>query len=345
MNEFQKIKPLFDQLLKDYPNKNPEHIVKDMNEKKTAYYLLLENQNLQHEKLYTIQKDQKEESNKYKSQLDLMVNKLADIENEYKDRMYSNLAEISNLKGELETHIVYKKENMKMHSMLFQIYNMLIERFRIDKNMKFSHPELVVEEADFKCNLFDNNEICNYIKSMIILTSKEKSSDILREVIAYSNMMLRLYGADEDIKVKFQPKKCFLLIKKTFESFVNDKVKLQEVLASEKDKIHFKDLEIAKLTKLLKEKELQFATLKKKYAEQFEERLAKSTIRRISIKHERKKLEKNKVIRRGGLNLEETDFSNFITVCKSTDINQGRPYSQMRVGSIPSDPKVLIIFS
>jgi len=271
MNEFQKIKPVFEQFLKDFPNDNPEDIVKDVIEKKEAYYLLLENQTEQHENLYAIKKEHKEENNKYKIQLDEMINKLSAIEDEYKDRINNYQLEINNMKRELETYLVYKNDNIKMTSMLFKLYNMLIERFKVDRNINFTHTELQVEESDFKCNMFDNIEIFNYVKSMITLTSEEKSANVLREVIAYSNMMLRLY-VDDGLKDKFRPKKCFLKIKKTFDGFVNEKIQLREQLTVEKDKVHYSEIEIIRLKNIIKEKDNQYNFLEKKFAEQFEEK-------------------------------------------------------------------------
>ena len=287
MDEFKKIKPVFDQFLKDYPNLHPEEIVKDVAEKKEAYYLLLENQNEQHEKLFDIKKEQKEESNKYKVQLDEMVNRLSRIEDEYKDRIKKYETEISNLKGELEHANVYKNENIKMTSMLFKLYNMLIERFKMDRHMNFNEPNLQVAETDFKCNLFDNVEIMNYIKTMITLSSEEKSADVLREVIAYSNMMLRLY-TNEEKKDKFRPKKSFLAIKRTFEMFIAEKIKHQEIITSEQDKVHYQEMEINKLRKLVKEKETQVLNLEKKYDEQFKEKMHNVNVKRNSAIMNRK---------------------------------------------------------
>ena len=69
--------------------------------------------------------------------------------------------ELMELQSEIKTNKSYLDENIQLKNYLFSIYNRLIERFNLIKDIKLSQ-ELKIEKTDFTPNLFDNEEIKRY---------------------------------------------------------------------------------------------------------------------------------------------------------------------------------------
>ena len=117
---------------------------------------------------------------------------------------------------EIETQMnLYKskeEENKFLTNMLFQIYNLLFEEFRLDKNVKIKKEFLNVNENNFNPGIFSNIELFNYIKLMIKSMKETSSGKELRETIAYANLMARNY-LPEKINLKYQPSLIFKEIK------------------------------------------------------------------------------------------------------------------------------------
>ena len=85
------------------------------------------------------------------------------------------------------------EKNKLLHKMLYQIYNKLFDAFRLDKNIKINDEYLNIKEEDFMPNVFDDIELGKYIKLMISSSRPCTCDKLLRETIAYSNMIIKAY--------------------------------------------------------------------------------------------------------------------------------------------------------
>ena len=115
----------------------------------------------------------------------------------YDERTKNDLKKYKNKVYELEDDIEqfkdYKKENEHLHNMLYQIYNLLFDTFRLDKNIKIDKKYNFIKEEDFKPNIFCNPEIGNYVKLMIKSMKESTTGQELRETIAFANMLVGSY--------------------------------------------------------------------------------------------------------------------------------------------------------
>ena len=100
--------------------------------------------------------------------------------------------------------------------MLYQLYNRLIENFSLDKDINLQKKLLKLKKEDYKPNLLDDNEIFKYIKLMISSMNPSTSDQLLRETIAYSNMITRVYLKNK-INLKYDPLSTFKELKDIME--------------------------------------------------------------------------------------------------------------------------------
>lgn len=271
---FNKLKPIFEEFFKQFPEDNPVQIIKEINEKREASIRLIEDINNLNDKLFNEEKTAKQLAEKNKKVIEDLLNKISQVELENKDKIIKFQKEIFDLKSELSNMMHYKKENINLHNMLFHIYNKLIERLELSKNIKIS-PELKVIERDFKPDLFNNEEVGRYITTMLVTSYEESSSRMFRETIAYTNMLLRTYCKDE-LSKRFDPVMCLKKIKEIVEKTQEKKIKVKQENHLLKDKIKVLEIEIKKLNNDIKFSQLQYGNLEKKFNKQFSERILRS---------------------------------------------------------------------
>ena len=153
--------------------------------------------------------------------------------------------------------------------MLFKLYNLLFDNFRLDKNIKINDKFLDIKETDFNPNLFDDNEIVRYIQIMINNMKENNTEKLLRETIAYSNMLIRKYLKNKN-DLRYDPVNTFKNLKKIMEfkedtiNKLNDKIKNYEInikqleIENKKLKYNIQQLEILQDKILSKSKSAHF---------------------------------------------------------------------------------------
>ena len=229
-----------------------------------------------YQRIMELEKEKKECNREYKKTVESMSNRIAEIEKEHHNKLAFYQKQVKDLNIEVSALDNYKKENLRFHYMLFNLYNQLIERLKLDKNLSISKELLNIEEKDFNPNLFDNSEIVSYIKAMLISSSNEKSSKVLREVIAYSNMMLRIYLKDQFKESKFNPVQIFKNIMKFIEDLQIEKYNNEHHMIRLEDKIKILTKENKKYLSEIKFHKIKFESTEKKLFSQFNDRIEKS---------------------------------------------------------------------
>ena len=231
---FNKNKELYDEFFKEYPNKNPIEIMKEIKLRENGYLSFLEEY---HNCLNKIEEIKLEKNNEHKNNkliIEDLSNKIYQNELNYKNNNINNLKIIESLKIENNKYKYYKEENINLHKMLFKLYNLLFDNFRLDKNIKINDKFLDIKETDFNPNLFDDNEIVRYIQIMINNMKENNTEKLLRETIAYSNMLIRKYLKNKN-DLRYDPVNTFKNIKKIMEfkedtiNKLNDKIKNYEI--------------------------------------------------------------------------------------------------------------------
>jgi len=302
---FEKIKPTLDEFFKEYPYQSPSEILKDIKEKRQASIKILEDLNEMREKLFKTEKDKKEVCDINKKTIDDLSMKIFEIESKHKNEVEKYIYEIYYLNEEMESLKVSKEENIKLHNMLYSLYNKLIERLSLDKNIKID-PKFILSEKDFQPRMFDNEEIAQYISMMLNNSDESKSSKMFRETTAYANMMLRI--SQKEVKSRFDPLSTFKEIKMQLEKAKDEKNQYKQDLNILKDKINNYEAEIKKLKNELKYKNLQYENLEEKFNKKFQDRLErKKEIKNIEILKRRESRLVSARNFRTAMNIKETE--------------------------------------
>ena len=213
---FNKNKELFDEFLKNFPDESPIDMMKDITARRNEAKTLLEELNDLQEKIRMIQKEKAESEKSSKKVIEELTHKYYLLENEKKGLEEKFEKKEIQIQNELSLYKDYQKENLLLHNMLFQIYNLLFDTLRLDKSIDIKDEYLNIQESDFNPNVFNNFEVCSYVKLMISSMTSTTSDKIYRECIAYANMMIRKY-IPEKINLRYKPIEIFKEIKSLVE--------------------------------------------------------------------------------------------------------------------------------
>ena len=303
---FEKLKPIFDEFHKEYPNDNPVKVIEEVQQRKAeAYSLIKENEDL-NRKIKTLEISYKKEIDSKKTEISAITNQKKEIEKDSELKLQKYLEEISYLKQEKNSLKEHETESLKLQSYLYSIYNKLVDNFAIDKNYqnmyiknkanlnsnkeinnKISRNErqklvnsLKVKEADFQANMFDNETIKNYINAMIINSSNDKKSELLREVMAYSNMMIRTFAKDK-LKNKFDPVSIFKIIKEKLLEYKGINKELKDKIKILQENLNNKEKEQKILHRDIDNSKRKYVNLERKFDKKFGDQINK--IKRKSL--------------------------------------------------------------
>ena len=243
-------KPIFNDFLKHFENKEPKKIIEDIEKEKDGYKTITKEYNntinkiIFERKLYQMQnkKNQQNISNTNNKILNLQEEN-ALIQKDFENTVNDLQREIRNLQG-------LKEDNDKYRKMLYQLYNRLIGAYRLDKNIRKNKKYLQLKKEDYKPNLLDDNEICKYIRLMISSMNPTTSDQLLRETIAYSNMITRVYLKNK-INLKYDPLSTFKELKDIMEKNEEKMIELTNNAKEYEAKINAMAIENKKLNSMI----------------------------------------------------------------------------------------------
>ena len=253
---FQENKLLFDEFLKEFSNRNPIDIIKEIQIRQDGYINFLNEYNNAMKKIDDLNKEKNNEYKNNKRTIEELNEKIYQKELDEKQISESYEKIILSLKTKLNTFKGYKEENITLHKMLFRLYNRLIEAFSLKKNIKIDNKFLNIKESDFHPNLFDDSEIGKYIDLMISSMNSSTTDSLLRETIAYSNMMVRLYMKDK-INLRYEPVRTFKELKSLMERKEEEIFRLKEKIKDLEFKNNQLELNNKKLNSSIKHIQLQ----------------------------------------------------------------------------------------
>ena len=218
--QYNKFKELFQ-------NENPEEMMMEFKIKSEGNQELFSDyENIRLElKRVKVEKENFEKLYKellYNNLIGKKDNKLDDL-NISKLNSYKN--QIIELQNELNQNKNYKIENEILHNTLYQLYNLLFEGFRLDKNIKIDKKYKYIKKEDFTPRIFSSVELSNYIKLMIKSMKESTAEQELRETVVYANMLIRAY-LPEKLNMRFKPVEILCEIKKMID---NNCMKLNKI--------------------------------------------------------------------------------------------------------------------
>ena len=142
-----------------------------------------------------------------------------------------------------------KEDNNKYRKMLFNLYTKLMEAFKLNKKININKKYLKIKENEFYPDLLDDMEIWEYIKAMINNINPSINDQSLKETIAYSNMITRIYLKNKN-SLRYDPLNTFKELKSIMEEKEQKICKLSDNVKDFEIKLNTMELENKKLNNL-----------------------------------------------------------------------------------------------
>ena len=264
---FDKNKQLFTEFFNYFPNDDPIEIMKNYEQRHlNSINIMKENEELRL-KIKTINRQHLLDNEENMMHINKLNNKI-DLLNKEKNELIENYEiKISKLNNQIKQIQSLEEKNKLLHKMLYQIYNKLIESFKLDKNLKITDNFLNIKEEDFRPNIFDDNELGKYIKLMISTTKPYMCDKLLRETIAYSNMILRVY-LKKKVNLRFDPLETFKELKLILEEKEDRIKKLSDLVKNYEWRLSNEDIENKKLSNIIEHiKREKYIKINNKYVD------------------------------------------------------------------------------
>ena len=264
-NEIQVLKEqnkTYNEFKELFQGQNPEDILREFKiQSEGNQQLFSDYENLRLE-LKRVKYEKETYEKLYKELLSYNFNSKDNNNKEDKKELEPYINKINELEDDLDQNKKHKTQNELLHNMLYQIYNLLFEAFRLDKNIKINKKYNYIQKEDFTPNLFSSVEIANYVKLMIKSMKDTTAEQELRETIVYANMLVRAY-LPEKLNMRYRPTEILCEIKKLVD---NNCEKLKKVEGNYKlslEKIRSLEKEINIMKGKLKQDELKYEKYQK----------------------------------------------------------------------------------
>lgn len=264
-NEIQVLKEqnkTYNEFKELFQGQNPEDILREFKiQSEGNQQLFSDYENLRLE-LKKVKYEKETYEKLYKELLSYNFNSKDNNNKEDKKELEPYINKINELEDDLDQNKKHKTQNELLHNMLYQIYNLLFEAFRLDKNIKINKKYNYIQKEDFTPNLFSSVEIANYVKLMIKSMKDTTAEQELRETIVYANMLVRAY-LPEKLNMRYRPTEILCEIKKLVD---NNCEKLKKVEGNYKlslEKIKSLEKEINIMKGKLKQDELKYEKYQK----------------------------------------------------------------------------------
>ena len=248
----ENLKPyklLFDEFLLQYPDIDPITKMKEIEKNKKSFFNKFNEYNDLQRKFEIDQKEYKQRLKQGQKALSILEEKFNRIDETNKLKKKENKVIIDELNMEKNTLQKLKEDNNKYRKMLYNLYVKLIEAFKLNKKINIDKKYLKISENDFYPDLLDDLEIWKYIKTMINTINPSINDQSLKETIAYSNMITRIYLKNKN-SLRYDPLNTFKELKSIMEEKEQKICKLSDNVKDFEIKLNTMELENKKLNNL-----------------------------------------------------------------------------------------------
>ena len=246
----REYKLLYDEFLKYYPGKDPVNQMKDLQINKNTYLNKFNEFNDLQRKLEIENKENQRRLDQEKKVLQNTKEKYNRILESNNMKKMENKMILEELNNEKKTLQNLKEDNNKYRKMLFNLYTKLLQAFKLNKKIKIAPKYLNLREKDFYPDVMDDMEIFSYIKSMINNIKPSEKDKALKQTIAYSNMITRIYLKNKT-SLRYDPLNIFKELKNMMEEKEQKIIKLSDKVKDFEIKMNNMELENKKLNNLL----------------------------------------------------------------------------------------------
>ena len=246
----KEYKLLYDEFVKYYPGKDPVNQIKELKINKNTFLNKFKEYNDLQRKLEIENKENQRRLDQEKKVLQNVKEKYNRILESNNIKKMENKMILEELNNEKKTLQNLKEDNNKYRKMLFNLYTKLLEAFKLNKKITINKKYLNLTEKDFYPDVMDDMEIFSYIKSMINNMNPSEKDKALKQTIAYSNMITRIYLKNKN-SLRYDPLNIFKELKSMMEEKEQKIIKLSDKVKDFEIKINNMELENKKLNNLL----------------------------------------------------------------------------------------------
>ena len=246
----KKYKALYDEFVKYYPGKDPITQMKELKLNKNDFFTKFNEYNDLQIKLQMENKDEEKRLDQEKKILNNMNIKYKRVLENNNFKNFETKIVLEELKAEKNTLQKLKEDNNKYRNMLFNLYKKLLDAFKLNKKIKIDKKFLFLTENDFCPEIMDDMDIFSYIKLMIKNLNPSEKDKALKETIAYSNMITRIYLKNKNT-LRYDPLNTFKELKNIMERKEQKIAKLSDKVKDFEIKLNNMELENKKLNNLL----------------------------------------------------------------------------------------------
>ena len=246
----KKYKSLYDEFTKYYEGKDPINQMKELKINKNDFLTKFNEYNDLQRKLQIENKEDEKRLAQEKKILNNMHIKYNRVFESNNLKNLENQIVLEELKAEKNTLQKLKEDNNKYRTMLFNLYKKLLDAFKLNKKIKIDKKFLNLKEQDFCPEIMDDMDIFNYIKAMINNLNPSEKDKALKETIAYSNMITRIYLKNKNA-LRYDPLNTFKELKFIMERKEQKIAKLSDKVKDFEIRINNMELENKKLNNLL----------------------------------------------------------------------------------------------
>ena len=245
----RQYKLLFDEFLLQYPGTDPITRMKEIEKNKNSFFNKFNEYNDLQRKFEIDQKEYQQKLKQGKKTLSNLEDKLNRIDEANKLKKKENKLIINELNLEKNTLQKLKEDNNKYRKMLYNLYVKLMEAFKLNKKINIDKKYLTINENEFYPDLLDDLQIWEYIKAMINTINPSINDQSLKETIAYSNMITRIYLKNKN-SLRYDPLNTFKELKSIMEEKEQKICKLSDNVKDFEIKLNTMELENKKLNNL-----------------------------------------------------------------------------------------------
>ena len=246
----KKYKSLYDEFAKYYPGKDPINQMKELKLNKNDFFTKFNEYNDLQIRLQIENKEDQKRLDQEKKILNNMNIKYKRVLENNNFKNFETKIVLEELKAEKNTLQKLKEDNNKYRNMLFNLYKKLLDAFKLNKKIKLDKKFLNLTENDFYPEIMDDMDIFSYIKLMINNLNLSEKDKALKETIAYSNMITRIYLKNKNT-LRYDPLNTFKELKNIMERKEQKIAKLSDKVKDFEIKLNNMELENKKLNNLL----------------------------------------------------------------------------------------------
>ena len=228
---FKDAENLLETFLMDFEGKSPREIIEELRTRQNEYVELIKNYNEVLRKNKENLKHSQNQSKLTKENYVRATDRIKTLEKIIKANEEDFEQKANHLKKQITLLKSYQSQNEILHKMLYQIYNKLFESFRLDRGVREVMDKRFegIKEKDFTPNVFDDEELFKYINIMISSMKETTSHKLLRETLAYANMIVREFFP-EKVSLRFDPCSTFRSFRSLLKGQKEEIKKLKEKL-------------------------------------------------------------------------------------------------------------------